>query len=60
MESAAQIAKDILEARSLTAKGLAELLGTSQSTVSRIINGEVEPRLKTYRRLLELRQDAAA
>lgn len=60
METAAQIAKYIVESRRLTAKELAEMLGTSQSTVSRIINGAVDPRSNTYRRLVEIQQQVKA
>jgi transcriptional regulator with XRE-family HTH domain len=60
MESAAQLIKDIMDERGIRMVEMAALLGTSQSTISRIVNGEVEPRLATYRKLLELRQDTAA
>lgn len=53
-QSASQLAERALEAHDLRGYQLAEQIGVSPATISRILNGQVEPSGATYRKLLEL------
>jgi len=57
--SAAEMAKAVMEMENVKLQGLADLLGTSVSTVWRIVNGKVDPRAVTYQRLQNLYRAAA-
>lgn len=55
----AKMAQKVMKSLGLTYAELAEKLSTSASTAHRIANGETDPRGQTYRKLVELHEQAA-